>query len=160
MINFLKPTNTRRLSLLIKIIVLCALSDVAEVHDSVQDVRNAGSAMANPRCLLVVFKQPGANVIETADQIKKSLPELKAAIPAAIDLQLCLDRTKTIRASLHEVEITLIISMLLVILVTYLFLGIARAMLIPGVAVPLSLLGTFVVMKLCGYSLDNLSLWH
>lgn len=134
------------------------ISDVGEVHDSVQDVRNSGIANGKPAVLVVIFKQPGANVISTADEIKATLPQLKASIPAAIDMSVMLDRTKTIRVSLHDVEITLVIAMILVILVTYLFLGNFRAMLIPGVTVPLSLLGTFAIMKLVGYSLDNLSL--
>lgn len=134
------------------------VSDVGDVIESVEDVRNAGLSNDKPAVLLVIFKQPGANVINTVDLIKATLPQLKASIPTAIDMNVVLDRTKTIRASLHDVELTLIIAMLLVILVTYCFLGNVRAMLIPGVAVPLSLLGTFAVMKLIGYSLDNLSL--
>lgn len=134
------------------------ISDVAEVHDAVQDVRNTGMANGKPSVILVIFKQPGANVIKTADLVKQALPQLKASIPADIDLEVSLDRTKTIRASLFDVELTLMISILLVILVTYLFLGSLRAMLIPGLAIPLSLLGTFAVMKLLGFSLDNLSL--
>ena len=134
------------------------ISDVGEVVDSVQDVRNAGLANGKPAVVLVIFKQPGANVIKTVDEVRAALPQLKASIPAAIDMTIMIDRTKTIRASLHDVELTLVIAMLLVIFVTYLFLGSIRAMLIPGVAVPLSLLGTFAVMKLIGYSLDNLSL--
>lgn len=134
------------------------ISDVGEAHDSVQDVRNAGLANGKPAVLIVIFKQPGANVIDTVEQIKAALPQLKASIPAAMDLEVTLDRTQTIRVSLHDVEITLVIAMILVILVSYLFLGSTRAMLVPGVAVPLSLLGTFAVMQLLGYSLDNLSL--
>jgi multidrug efflux pump len=134
------------------------LQDVAEVIDSVQDVRNAGLSNGKPSVAVVVFKQPGANVIATADQVLQLLPSLKASIPAGIDMNLALDRTTTIRASLHEVEVTLLIAIFLVIAVIYLFLGNVRATFIPGVAVPLSLLGTFVVMKLIGYSLDNLSL--
>ena len=134
------------------------ISDVGEVIESVEDIRNAGLSNADPAVLLVLFKQPGANVIETVDLVKATLPALKTAIPSAIEMKVVLDRTKTIRASLHDVELTLIIAMLLVILVTYGFLGSVRAMLIPGVAVPLSLLGTFAVMKILGYTLDNLSL--
>ena len=134
------------------------LSDVGEIVESVEDVRNAGFSNGKPSVLLVVFKQPGANVIKTADQVVATLPQLRASIPSAIDLNVALDRTKTIRASLIDVEITLLIAMSLVILVTYCFLGNLRAMLIPGIAVPLSLLGTFSIMKLLGYSLDNLSL--
>jgi multidrug efflux pump len=134
------------------------ISDVGEVNESVEDLRNAGLANGKTAVLLVIFKQPGANVITTAEQVKSKLSQLKASIPAMIDLTLVLDRTTSIRASLFDVEITLIIAMLLVILVTYCFLGSVRAMLIPGVAVPLSLLGTFAIMKLLGYSLNNLSL--
>lgn len=134
------------------------ISDVGEVIESVEDIRTAGLANGKPAVLLVVFKQPGANVINTVDDIMSKLPALTHDIPSGIHLNVMLDRTKTIRASLHDVEITLIIAMLLVIFVTYLFLGSVRAMLIPAVALPLSLLGTFSVMKLLGYSLDNLSL--
>lgn len=134
------------------------VSDVAEVIDSVADVHNAGLANGKPAVLLVLFKQPGANVIKTVDYVKKILPQLKASISSDIKLNILMDRTTSIRTSLHDVELTLLIAMLLVIFVTYLFLGSLRAMLIPGIAVPLSLLGTFAVMKLFHYSLDNLSL--
>ncbi len=134
------------------------ISDVGDVVDSVADLRNAGFANGKPSVLLVLYKQPGANVIKTVDHVKQILPQLKASIPSAIEVTTLLDRTSTIRTSLHDVELTLLISMLLVILVTYLFLGSFRTMLISGVAVPLSLLGSFVVMQLLGYSLDNLSL--
>jgi multidrug efflux pump len=134
------------------------ISDVGEVVDSVADLRNAGFANGKPSVLLVLYKQPGANVIKTVDHVKQILPQLRAAIPSNIELDTLLDRTSTIRTSLHDVELTLLISMLLVILVTYLFLGSVRAMVIAGIAVPLSLLGTFAVMQLVGYSLDNLSL--
>lgn len=134
------------------------ISDVARVVDSVTDIRNAGYSDGKPAILLVLFKQPGANVINTVDYVKGILPELKASIPNGIDMSILLDRTLTIRTSLHDVEFTLFIAMCLVIVVTYLFLGSLRAMIIPGVVVPLSLLGTFAVMILLGYSLDNLSL--
>src|SRR5579872_1853062 len=134
------------------------ISDVAEVDDSVQDLRNAGLSNGKPAVLVVMFKSPGANVIKTIDQVKALMPQLKASIPADINVKIVMDRTSTIRTSLHDVELTLLIAMLLVILVTYFFLGSVRAMMIPGVAVPLSLLGTFAVMQLIGYSLDNLSL--
>ncbi|MCW8407821.1 efflux RND transporter permease subunit [Legionella sp. PATHC035] len=134
------------------------LSDVAEVIDSVADVHNAGIANGKPAVLLVLFKEPGANIIKTVDSIKAMLPQLEASIPSDIKLNILMDRTTTIRTSLHDVEITLLIAMCLVIFVTYFFLGSIRAMMIPGVAVPLSLLGTFAVMKLLNYSLDNLSL--
>lgn len=134
------------------------LSDVGEVIDSVEDVRNIGLANGKPSIILVIFKSPGANVINTNDEIRKMLPYFKATIPHGINISVMMDRTTTIRTSLHDVEITLIISMLLVIFVTFLFLQSIRAMFIPGVVVPLSLLGTFVIMKLLDYSLDNLSL--
>jgi multidrug efflux pump len=134
------------------------ISDVAEVVDSVEDLRNAGSANGQPSVLVVLYKQPGANIIETVDSVKELLPVLNASLPAAIDLAVALDRTPTIRASLREVERTLAISTALVIMVVFLFLRNARATLIPAVAVPVSLIGTFSIMYLCGYSLDNLSL--
>jgi multidrug efflux pump len=134
------------------------ISDVAEVVDSVEDLRNAGSANGQPSVLVVLYKQPGANIIETVDSVKELLPVLNASLPSAIDLSVALDRTPTIRASLREVERTLIISTALVIMVVFLFLRNVRATLIPAVAVPVSLVGTFSVMYLCGYSLDNLSL--
>ncbi|GGP20079.1 multidrug efflux RND transporter permease subunit [Silvimonas iriomotensis] len=134
------------------------LSDVAEVKDSVQDVRNAGSANGKPSVLLILRRQPGANIIETVDRVYKELPRLEAQIPAAIQVDVALDRTPTIRASLSEVERTLVISVFLVILVVFLFLRNCRATLIPAVAVPVSLIATFAAMYLCGFSLNNLSL--
>jgi multidrug efflux pump len=134
------------------------LADVAEVIDSVQDLRNAGSSNGKPSVLITLNRQPGANTIETVDRVKRLLPQLTASIPGAIDLTVVADRTVTIRASLHEVERTLAISTALVILVVFLFLRNGRAALIPSVAVPVSLIGTFGVMYLCGYSLNNLSL--
>jgi len=134
------------------------ISDVGQAIDSVEDVRNAGMSNGKPAVLLVLFKEPGANVINTVDQVRAVMPLLQASIPGAVNMSVMLDRTTTIRSSLHDVEITLVIAMLLVILVTYLFLGSVRAMLIPGIAVPLSILGTFSIMYLFGYSLDNLSL--
>lgn len=134
------------------------LSDVAHVYDSVADVHTAGLANGKPAVLLVLFKQPGANVIKTVDRVREILPQIEASMPKNIQLNILMDRTSTIRTSLHDVELTLLISMCLVIFVTYLFLGSFRAMMVPGIAVPLSLLGTFAVMKLLNYSLDNLSL--
>jgi len=134
------------------------ISDVGEVVESVEDLRNAGLSDGKPSVVLVLFKQPGANVIETVDRVSKLMPALKASIQSGIDLTIMMDRTTTIRASLKDVEITLLIAIMLVILVVYLFLGNVRAALIPSVAVPLSLLGTFGLMYLLGYSLDNLSL--
>ncbi|MSQ70251.1 MAG: multidrug efflux RND transporter permease subunit [Betaproteobacteria bacterium] len=134
------------------------LSDVGEVVDSVQDLRNAGSANGKPSVLVILNRQPNANIIETVDRIRDLLPLMRASIPSAINLEVALDRTPTIRASLREVERTLLISTALVIMVVFLFLGNVRAALIPSVAVPISLIGTFGVMHLLGYSLNNLSL--
>ena len=134
------------------------LSDVANVTDSLEDVHNAGFINGGPGIVLVIFRQPGANMIETVDRVKALMPRLQASINPSIHLSVIIDRTTTIRASIHEVEITLIISVILVILVVFVFLRNYWATLIPSVAVPLSLVGTFGVMYLCGYSLDNLSL--
>ena len=134
------------------------LSDVAEVLDSVQDVRNSGSANGRPSVVLILYRQPGANIIETVDRVQELLPLLRASIPSAINLDVMLERTSTIRASLAEVERALMISMGLVILVVLLFLRSWRATLIPAVAVPVSLVGTFAVMWLAGFSINNLSL--
>ena len=134
------------------------LSDVATVTDSVQDLRNAGLSDGKPAVLLLIRRQPGANVIETVDRVKAILPLLRASIPSAITLGVTADTTTTIRASLHGVETTLVIAIALVILVVFVFLRRWRAALIPAVAVPISLIGTFGIMYLCGYSLDNLSL--
>ena len=134
------------------------LQDVATVTDSVQDVRNAGMTNAKPAILLMIRKAPEANIIETVDRIRARVPELREIIPASIDLQIAQDRSPTIRASLEEVEQTLVISVALVILVVFLFLRSGRATFIPAVAVPVSLIGTFTAMYLCGFSLNNLSL--
>ncbi|MDR1994193.1 multidrug efflux RND transporter permease subunit [Azonexus sp.] len=134
------------------------LGDVANVIDSVQDVRNAGIVNGQPSVVLILSRQPGANIIATVDRVKDLLPQLRASIPAAVDLNVALDRTTTIRASLRDVELTLTISIALVILVVFLFLRNGRATLIPSVAVPVSLVGTFGVMYLAGFSLNNLSL--
>ncbi|ORM52854.1 multidrug transporter subunit MdtC [Pantoea conspicua] len=134
------------------------LSDVATVEDSVQDVRNAGMSRGKPAVLLLIRKTPEANVIDTVDRIRAELPLLHEVIPAAIDLQIAQDRSPTIRASLHEVEQSLVIAVGLVILVVFAFLRSGRATLIPAVAVPVSLIGTFAAMYLCGFSLNNLSL--
>ncbi|MCO5106132.1 MAG: multidrug efflux RND transporter permease subunit [Burkholderiaceae bacterium] len=134
------------------------LSDVADVRESVEDERNAGSSNGKPSVQLVVYRQPGANIIETVDRIHELMPMLRASAPAAIDMQVVLDRTPTIRASLHEIERTLVISVALVVMVVFLFLRSAAATLVPAVAVPASLIGTFGVMYLAGYSVDNLSL--
>jgi multidrug efflux pump len=133
------------------------LSDVASVTDSVQDVRNAGMTNAKPAILLMIRKLPEANIIQTVNSIRARLPELQDH-SGGIDLQIAQDRSPTIRASLEEVEQTLVISVALVILVVFLFLRSGRATLIPAVAVPVSLIGTFAAMYLCGFSLNNLSL--
>ncbi|MGA8030270.1 MAG: efflux RND transporter permease subunit [Bryobacteraceae bacterium] len=134
------------------------LSDVADVVDSVSNLRNAGYMDGKPSVTMIIFRQPGANIIETVDRVKASMPSLKASIPAAINLVNVFDRTTTIRASVSDVERSLITSVILVVLVVFVFLRSVRATLIPSVAVPVSLIGTFAVMYLCDYSLDNLSL--
>ena len=134
------------------------LSDIARVVDSVENIRAAGYLNGKPAIPLVIFRQPGANIIQTVDRVKAAFPSLKASIPSAINMQVVLDRTQTIRASVLDVERTLVISVMLVVLVVFLFLRNGRATLIPAVVVPTSLIGTFGVMYLCGYSLDNLSL--
>jgi multidrug efflux pump len=134
------------------------LSDVADVEDQVENIRAAGFANGQPSILVIVSKAPGANIIDTVDRIRAALPSLKASIPAAINLTIVLDQTVTIRASVHEVETALAISVCLVILVVFAFLRSLRATFIPSVVVPVSLVGTFGVMYLFGYSIDNLSL--
>jgi multidrug efflux pump len=134
------------------------LADVAEVVDSVEDLRNQGLANGRPSVLVILYREPGANIIDTVDRVKDLMPELRASIPAGAELTVASDRTTTIRASLRDVEYTLVIAIALVILVVFLFLRSVRATLIPGVAVPISLVGTLAVMYLLGYSIDNLSL--
>jgi multidrug efflux pump len=134
------------------------LGDVSEVLDSVSDRRNIGLANGKPGVLVIVFRQPGANIIETVDRVRALMPFLQSSISPAIDLTIAMDRTVTVRASVKDIETTLIISVILVILVVFAFLRTVRATIIPSVAVPLSLVGTFGGMYLLGYSLDNLSL--
>jgi len=134
------------------------LGDVAEVQDSVSDSRNLGLANAKPAVLIIVFRQPGANIIATVDRVRALMPFLQSSISPAIQLTIAMDRTVTVRASVKDIETTLIISVILVILVVFAFLRTVRATIIPSVAVPLSLVGTFSGMYLMGYSLDNLSL--
>jgi multidrug efflux pump len=134
------------------------LGDIADVESSVEDIRTGGLANGRRAVLLVVFRQPGANIIATVDRVLVLLPELRASIPPTIALNVVLDRTTTIRASFRDVQITLMLSVVLVVLVVFVFLRSVRATVIPSVAVPLSLFGTFGGMYLCGYSLDNLSL--
>ena len=134
------------------------LSDVAAVNDSVEDVRNLGLSNGQPSVLVIVFRQPGANIIETIDSVKESLPHLQAAMPADVNVTVAIDRSTTIRDSLRDTELTLAIAITLVTLVVFVFLRNFRATLIPGIAVPISILGTFGGMYLLGYSLDILSL--
>jgi len=134
------------------------LSDVADVQDSVQDLRNLGLSGGKPAVLVIVFRQPGANIITTIDGIRAAVPQLKAALPTDIDISFASDRSTTIRASLSDTQRTLIIAVLLVIGVVYAFLRNGRATIIPAIAVPISIIGTFGAMYLLGYSLDNLSL--
>ena len=134
------------------------LSDVADVQDSVQTVRSLGLANGKPAALIIIFRQPGANIISTVDAIKAALPRLHASINPSIDLTIALDQTSTIRASVKDIEGTLLISIVLVVLVVFLFLRELRSTLIPIVAVPVSIIGTLAVMYLLGYSIDNLSL--
>ena len=143
------------------------LGDVAKVDDSVEDTRVVGLAahgtsdlnvQPKPAVLIIIFRQPGANIIDTVDRVYALLPQLSASISPAIHIDVVMDRTTTIRASVHDIEITLMISVILVILVVFVFLRTVRATIIPSIAVPLSLIGTFGVMYLAGYSLDNLSL--
>ncbi len=134
------------------------LADVADVQDATSNVRSAGYLDGKPATLLIIFRQPGANIIETVDRIYAELPSVKASIPEGIDTTVAIDRTITIRASVRDVERTLFISVVLVVFVVFIFLRSGRATLIPSVAVPVSLIGTFAVMYLLDFSLDNLSL--
>ena len=134
------------------------LSDVAEVNDSVQDIRNAGEANGRPAVLIIINREPNANILQTVQRIRDLEPFLTASIPAAADLGVAMERTSTIRASLYEVEKTLLIAVALVILVVFVFLRRARATLVPAAAVPVSIIATFGFMYLAGYSLNNLSL--
>ena len=134
------------------------LSDVAKVRDGVEDRYNSGFFNDQDAVLLVVNRQAGANIIETVEQIKAQLPALQAVLPASVKLELAMDRSPVIKATLHEAEMTLLIAVALVILVVFLFLGNFRASLIPSLAVPVSLVGTFAIMYLYGFSLNNLSL--
>lgn len=134
------------------------LTDVAQVVDGVQDIRNLGLANGKRSILVIVYRQPGANIIDTVKTIKKELVHLKAAMPASIDLTIAVDRSVTIAASLHDTEFTLVVAVLLVIAIVTLFLLDLRAALVPTVAVPISIIGTFGVMYLVGFSLDIFSL--
>jgi multidrug efflux pump len=134
------------------------LGEIADVENEAENAQLAAWSGKQAAVILDVQRQPGANIIEVVDRIKELLPQLRAAMPQGIDVQIIADRTETVRASVHDVQFTLVLTVLLVVLVIYFFLGSARATVIPAVAVPLSLIGTFGVMKLAGFSLDNLSL--
>ena len=134
------------------------ISDIGQAQDSVEDLRNSGYANGKPSVFVIIFREPGANIIDTVDRIRAVLPQITASIPQSIDVKVAMDQTVTIRASVSDTQKTLMISVLLVILVVFCFLRNARTTLIPSVAVPVSLVGTFGVMYLLGYSLDNLSL--
>jgi multidrug efflux pump len=134
------------------------LTDIGEVRDSVENLRNLGLLNGKPAVLVTLYRQPAANIIDTVDRVKSILPQIAASIPTAIRLELTMDRTVTIKASLHDVERALVIAICLVVLVVFVFLRNLRAILIPSVALPVSLIGTFGVMYLLGYSLNNLSL--
>jgi len=134
------------------------ISDIGQAQDSVEDLRNSGYANGKPSVLVIIFRQPGANIIDTVDNIRAVLPLIESSIPHSIDVRVAMDQTVTIRASVGDTEKTLVISVMLVILVVFLFLRSGRTTFIPSVAVPVSLIGTFGVMYLLGYSLDNLSL--
>jgi multidrug efflux pump len=134
------------------------LTDVAAVNNSVEDLRNLGLANGSPSVLIIIFRQPGANIIDVIDKVKAELPHLQAAMPADVNVSIAIDRSTTIRQSLHDTEMTLVIAIILVIIVVFFFLRSIRATIIPGVAVPISILGTFSGMYLLGYSLDILSL--
>ncbi len=134
------------------------LGDVADVQDSVEDAHIIGLANGKRAVLIIVFRQPGANIIATVDSVLALLPQLQASISPAIKLGVVMDRTTTVRASVHDIEATLLLSVVLVILVVFVFLRTVRATMIPSIAVPLSLIGTFAIMYLLHYSLDNLSL--
>ena len=134
------------------------IRDVGQVIQSVENIKVGGWVNGKPAVIVDVQRQPGANIVATADLVKKSLPQLRSAIPAGITLSLLADRTQTIRASVSDVEFTLVLTIILVVLVIYMFLHSARATIIPGIALPLSLVSTFGIMSLCGFSLDNLSL--
>jgi multidrug efflux pump len=134
------------------------LSDVADVSDGVEDVRNIGMSNNKPAVLVILFRTPGANIVQTVANVKEVLPELQAALPPSINLAVAIDRTATIHDSLRDVQRSMIISILLVMFVVYFFLRDGRAAIIPSVAVPLSLIGTFAAMYMLGYSLNNLSL--
>ena len=156
--QLLKAADYKKLIVEVRNGAAIRLSDVANVQDSVENVRAAGYLNGKPAIPIIILRQPGANIIDTVDRVKAELPSLKASLPAGIKIDVVLDRTTTIRASVREIERTLLIAIALVILVVFVFLRSPRATLIPAVVVPVSLIATFGVMYLFGYSVDNLSL--
>ncbi len=134
------------------------LSDIAKVTEGIEDLRNSGYSNGKPAVVIGIGRQPGANIIETVDHIKALMPELRASIPPSVTLDPTFDRTITIRASVKDIEFTLLLTVALVVMVIFIFLRNAWATIIPSIAVPLSIIGTFGVMYLLDYSLDNLSL--
>ncbi len=156
--QLLKPAEYRQLVVSYRNGAAVRLGDVADVVESVEDVRTMGLSNGKPAAIIIIFRQPGANIIDTVDGVRAVLPQLQAMIPPSVKLNLLIDATQTIRASVRDVGITLCISIMLVILVVFVFLRSLRSTLIPSVAVPISLVGTFGVMYLLGYSIDNLSL--
>ena len=134
------------------------LADVADIIDSIENIRNDGIADGKPAVLVILYRQPGANIIETVERVKAALPFLRASIAGDIDLNVAVDRSTTIRASLRDIEASVLLAITLVVGVVYVFLRTPSATLVPAVVVPASLVGTFGVMYLCNYSLDNLSL--
>src|SRR5262249_51690891 len=131
------------------------ISDIGQAVDSVEDLRNAGYVNGKPAIMVIVSREPGANIIRTVDNLRAAMPQLHASLPQAINMQIALDQTTTIRASVKEVERTLVIAVVLVLIVVFVFLRSPRITLIPSVAVPVSLIGTFGVMYLLNFSLDN-----
>jgi multidrug efflux pump len=156
--QLLKADQYRTLIVATHNVDVVRLSDLGEVTDSVENLRAGGSANGKPAILMIIFRQPGANIIKTVDSVRALIPQLQASISPSIKLAVLNDRTTTIRASVRDVEMTLLISITLVIIVVFVFLQSAWATVIPSVVAPLSLLGTFGVMYMLGYSIDNLSL--
>jgi len=156
--QLLKAAEYRPLVIRYKNGAAVRLSDIADVSDSVEDIRTSGLINGKAGIILMISRQPGANIIKTVDGIKETMPQLKALLPPSVNLLVMVDATRTIRASVRDVELTLLISILLVIMVVFLFLGSPRATLIPSISVPVTLAGTFGVMYLLHFSIDNLSL--
>ncbi|MBK8726641.1 MAG: multidrug efflux RND transporter permease subunit [Holophagaceae bacterium] len=156
--QLMEANQYRELILTIRKGAALRLGDVARVNQTVENVRSAGLTNGTPAIMVAVFRQPDANIIETCDRVRAVLPELKAALPPTVDLNVMIDATRTIRASVRDVQFALMVSIGLVILVVFVFLRSVRSTLIPSVAVPISLIGTFGVMYMLDYTIDNLSL--